>query len=149
MYSITKKYKECVQVDRFLALYWNSSYKARVSPGLATRITAASKLALAGLTLALSYLDPHTFRCHTRVRVALCGHFRYPQKYLSAVISTISTCSDILRIIPKYIRPENVYYHTLPMSGCVLVVVGVTLYVLKLILRFNNICICILYKIFN
>ena len=71
-----------VQVDRFLALYWNSSYKARVSPGLATRITAASKLALAALTLALSKLDPHTFRCHARVRVALCGHFRYLQKYL-------------------------------------------------------------------
>ena len=41
------------------------------------------------------------------------------------------------------------------MSGCVLVVVGVTLYVLKLILRFNNICIyvhvsCIMfYQIFN
>ena len=81
-----------VQVDRFLALYWNSSYKARVSPGLATRITAASKLALAALTLALSKLDPHTFRCHARVRVALCGHFRYLEKYLE--ISTLLHIAD-------------------------------------------------------
>ena len=81
-----------MQVDRFLALYWNSSYKARVSPGLATRITAAAKLALAALTLALSKLDPHTFRCHARVRVALCGHFRYLEKYLE--ISTLLHIAD-------------------------------------------------------
>ena len=99
-------------------------------------------------------------RPHPRPQQARPSHLPLPRPGAGRTLRTLQVSTEISRgiysnIYTLYCRPENVYYHTLPMSGCVLVVVGVTLYVLKLILRFNNICIyvhvsCIMfYQIFN
>ena len=50
------------QADRFLALYWNVSYKGRVTPELATKILMLEKLALFILLCVGAMFDPLVLR---------------------------------------------------------------------------------------
>ena len=59
------------QVDRFLALYWNVSYKGRVTPELATKIVFCEKLLLLVPVVVLATLDPLVLTCY-QTSVSLC-----------------------------------------------------------------------------
>ena len=59
------------QLDRFLALYWNVSYKGRVTPELATKIVGCEKLFLLVPVFLFAVLDPAMLRCY-QGSVSLC-----------------------------------------------------------------------------
>ena len=97
------------QVDRFLALYWNSEYKERVTTHSAIIATVIVKMMVMVSTLLIYSVDPDVLKC----------------------------APDILPIF-AYIRKNNFYWVTLPLCSSYLVVFIVTVYVLKIILKQEN-----------
>ena len=98
------------QVDRFLALYWNSEYKERVTTSSAIATTVIVKILVMICTLVIYSVDPDILKC----------------------------APDILPIC-AYIRKNNFYWVTLPMCSSYLVVLIVTVYVIKIIIKQENI----------
>ena len=98
------------QVDRFLALYWNSEYKERVTTSSAITTTAIVKILVMVCTLLIYSVDPDILKCAP---------------------DTLPICA--------YIRKNNFYWVTLPMCSSYLVVLIVTVYVIKIIIKQENI----------
>ena len=59
------------QADRFLALYWNVSYKGRVTPELSTKIVLFEKLVLVVAVVVFALTDPVVLTCY-QASVSLC-----------------------------------------------------------------------------
>ena len=59
------------QVDRFLGLYWNVSYKGRVTPELSTKIVLCEKLGLLVAVVVFAMSDPVVLTCY-QSSVSLC-----------------------------------------------------------------------------
>ena len=97
------------QVDRFLALYWNSEYKERVTPHSAFVTTVMVKVMVMVSTLLIYSVDPDVLKCAP---------------------DTLPICA--------YIRKNNFYWVTLPMCSSYLVVFIVTVYVVKIIIKQEN-----------
>ena len=97
------------QVDRFLTLYWNSEYKERVTTHSAIITTVIVKMMVMVSTLLIYSVDPDVLKC----------------------------APDILPIC-AYIRKNNFYWVTLPLCSSYLVVFIVTVYVLKIIIKQEN-----------
>ena len=72
-----------------------------------------TKMVCTSLTLVLVLIDPDSFKCH------------------GSLNSSNAAC--------LYFVPNNVFYHTIPMTGCLCVLLLVTVYILKLILRNKNV----------
>ena len=98
------------QVDRFLALFWNSEYKERVTMSSAITTTVIVKILVMICTFLIYSVDPDILKC----------------------------APDILPIC-AYIRKNNFYWVTLPMCSSYLVVLIVTVYVIKIIIKQENI----------
>lgn len=97
------------QVDRFLALYWNSEYKERVTTRSAIITTVIVKMMVMVSTLLIYSVDPDILKCAP---------------------DTLPICA--------YIRKNNFYWVTLPLCSSYLVVFIVTVYVLKIIIKQEN-----------
>ena len=97
------------QVDRFLALYWNSEYKERVTTHSAIITTVMVKMMVMVSTLLIYSVDPDVLKCAP---------------------DTLPICA--------YIRKNNFYWVTLPLCSSYLVVFIVTVYVLKIIIKQEN-----------
>ena len=100
------------QIDRFFALYWHCRYKDRVTNKTAIKTMILTKMISTSLTLVLVLIDPDSFKCHRSLN------------------TSNAACS--------YFVPNNVFYHTIPMTGCLSVLLLVTVYILKLIIRNKN-----------
>ena len=97
------------QVDLFLALYWNLEYKGRVTTMLATVVTVTSKIVAVLLASIMVLVDPAEFNCHNiDGRRFLCTYF---------------------------IRRNNVFYYTIPMCLCLIVVSFTSIYVFKVLMK--------------
>ena len=99
------------QADRFLALYWSSSYKSRVTTTVALGITISVKIFMAFITLiGGGIFDPDIFKCSYEPRPALCNYF----------------------------LQSNFYWSVIPMCLCGGVVFVVTLYVMRVIIKHQS-----------
>ena len=96
------------KVDLFLTLYWNAEYKARVTTRLATVVTVTIKILAALVASIMVWVDPAEFKCH---------HL------------------DGRRFVCNYFRRNNVFYFTIPMSVCVIVVSFTSIYVFKVVMK--------------
>ena len=95
------------QLDRFLALYWNVSYKGRVTPELVIKMIFLQKLFILIVLLLFCMFDSPALKCHLSP-VSLCqaeerslhslASFRFssilnpPNFFLSNVKLTLSSC---------------------------------------------------------
>ena len=96
------------QVDLFLALYWNAEYKARVTTRLATVVMVTTKILAALVTSIMVFIDPAEFNCHN-----IDGGW----------------------FMCNYFRRNNVFYYTIPMCVCVIVVSFTSIYVFKVVMK--------------
>ena len=97
------------QVNLFLALYWNAEYKARVTTRLATVVTVTIKIVATLVASIMVWVDQAEFNCHNiDGRRFLCTYF---------------------------IRRNNVFYYTIPMCVCVIVVSCTSIYVFKVVMK--------------
>ena len=97
------------QVDLFLTLYWNAEYKARVTTRLATVVMVTTKIVAALLASIMVLVDPAEFNCHNiDGRRFLCTYF---------------------------IRRNNVFYYTIPICLCLIVVSFTSIYVFKVLMK--------------
>lgn len=98
------------QLDRFLALYWSSSYKSRVTTRVALNLTIGVKIFMAFITLVGGgILDKDIFKCSYE-SIPLCNFF----------------------------HRNNFYWSVIPMCLSGVVVFGVTLYVMKVIIKHQS-----------
>ena len=94
------------QVDRFLALYWNISYKERVTNNKALVLVTITKIISIILAMIAMLMDPDWFKCQCE------------KAYQSTIFKT-----------------TNAFYFSLPMTLGVISVIVVLLYSLHLILK--------------
>ena len=94
------------QVDRFLALYWNAEYKERLEDNTSKIVIGVIKLVIAVLAFGCVLFDPSSFSCTPDVRFA-CHYF----------------------------VKKALFYRAIPMLMSLLTIVGVSLYVLSVVLK--------------
>ena len=96
------------QINMFLALYWNAEYKTRVTTRIAVVAEVASKIVAGVLAAIMVWVDPTEFHCHS---------------------------TDGRRYVCTYFRRNNIFYKTIPMSVCIIIVSYTSIYVFKVVLK--------------
>ena len=113
-----------MQIDRFLAVFWNIKYKSRVTTEMALRSCVASKVFAMILTILIAKLDPTYRECSSSYRMWFLKsstiHFdAYPKLIVACAMVVVSIYEIIiLEKLKKKIHPQ-ITLPTLQSLPCV------------------------------
>ena len=114
------------EIDKFLSLYWSTSYKLRVTNHRVLVLIVAVKILLIPITVMAALLDTDYLRC-SREYLWVCGHFKSTNFFWTTIpmvicsIVTIAVSNYTFRVarrLARTITPVNIPLPVIPsISG--------------------------------